>query len=127
MDLLTSHRFTDWATGCDTMAARIGEGGKVRADSRRDPEANHIAFEVTTPMVNPAVRVHKERMAAIAQNSSEVQEFKVTLRWFRPGQCLAALCQSAYLLMFKYFGYDFVSNSRYNFIRDQVVRRDGGR
>ena len=48
----------------------------------------------------------------------------MTFPWFRPGWCWAAVCQSAYLLMFKYFGYNFARNSRYNFIRDQVLRPD---
>jgi len=79
VDLLTSHRFTDWAAGRGTMKVRMGEGGKVRAESRRDPETHHLSFEVTTPMVSPAVRVHKERLAAIPQNPSEGHEFKVTV------------------------------------------------
>jgi HNH endonuclease len=124
-DLLASHRFTDWVAGRAIMKVRMGEGGKVQAEARRDPVARHLSFNVTTPMVNPAVRAHKDQLAAIAQNPGATPEFKVTFPWFRPGWCWAAVCQSAYLLMFKYFGYDFARNPRYNFIRDQVFRADG--
>ncbi len=124
-DLLASHRFTDWATGRGTMTVRMGEGGKVRAESQRDPETNRLLFNVTTPMASPVVQLHKERLAAIAQSAGGGQEFKVAFPWFRPGWCWAAVCQSAYLLMFKYFGYDFARNPRYNFIHDQVFRPDG--
>src|SRR5262249_10518070 len=59
------------------------------------------------------------------QNPSGAEGMKITFPWFRPGWCRAAVCQSAYLLMFKYFGYDFARNPRYNFIRDQVFNADG--
>ena len=124
-DLLASHRFADWVTGRGTMQVRMGEGGKVRAESRRDPEENHLSFTVTTPMASPAVRVHKQQLATIAENPSGGHELKFVLPWFRPGWCWAAVCQSAYLLMFKYFGYDFARNHRYNFIRDQIFLPDG--
>ena len=38
VDLLASHRFADWAAGRGTMKVRMGEDGKVRAESRRDPQ-----------------------------------------------------------------------------------------
>jgi HNH endonuclease len=123
--LLASHRFTDWAARCGTIKVRMGEGGKVRAESRRDQKANQLSFNVTTPMVNPSVRLHKEQLTAMVQNPSVGQELKVTFPWFRPGWCWAAACQSAYLLMFKYFGYDFARNLRYNLLRDQVFRSGG--
>ena len=81
-DLLASHRFTDWVAGRATMKVRMGEGGKVRAESRRDPESNHLAFDVTRPMINPAVRLHKERLKGIAQNPSEEPDFKINFQWF---------------------------------------------
>lgn len=123
-DLLTSHRLADWAAGHGTITVRMGEGGKVRAVSRRNPEAKHLSFDVTTPMVNSTVRVQEDRLAAMVQNPSQCQELKVIFPWFRPGWCCAAICQSAYLLMFKYFGYDFARRPGYNFIRDQVFHPD---
>lgn len=40
--------------------------------------------------------------------------------WFRDGWCKATLCQSAYLLMFKYFGYDFARCRTYDPILNQI-------
>lgn len=123
VDLLTRHQVTDWAAGRGTAPVRMGKRRKIRAESRRDPQSQRIAFDVHTPMANPEVQIQKEQLQAIEEGASG-QSLKVTFRWFRPGWCWAAVCHSAYLLMFKYFGYDFVRNPRYNFIRDQILRPD---
>jgi len=125
VDLLSSHRLADWVAGRGTIEVRMGDGGRVRAISRRNPEANHLSFDVKTPMASAAARAHQERLAAIAQSPSGGHEVKLTLPWFRPSRCRAAVYQSAYLLMFSYFGYDFVRNPRYNSIRDEIFRTDG--
>ena len=71
VDLLASHRFVDWAAGRGTMKVRMEEVGKVRAEALRDPQANRLSFGVTTPMVNPAVRVYKERLAALRKTQAK--------------------------------------------------------
>lgn len=122
-DLLSQHKFTDWVYGRGSLKVRMGDKGRVGAESRRDPEARQLEFNVTTPMASPAVQALKSRL-----HSAEVgQEFRITVPWFRPGWCWAAVCQSAYLLMFRWFGYDFARNPSYNFIRDQVFRPDAER
>ena len=122
-DLLAQHRFTDWVHGRGSLNVRMGNEGRVRAESRRDPEANRLAFNITTPMASPAVQAHQFRL----RSADAGQEFQITLPWFRPEWCWAAVCQSAYLLMFRWFGYDFARNPRYNFIREQVFEPDGER
>jgi hypothetical protein len=123
-DLLANRRFADWAAGRGPLPVRMGDGGRVRAVSQRDPATNHLSFTVTTPMMNPAVQAHQTRMREIVRDP-DGREVKVTVPWFRPGWCTAAVCQSAYLLLFKYFGYDFARNPTYNCIRDRVLRPDG--
>src|SRR5579862_544395 len=44
VDLLTSHRFTDWVGGYGAMKVRIGVGGRIHAESRREPQANRLSF-----------------------------------------------------------------------------------
>ena len=34
----------------------MGDENRVRAESRRDPEASRLAFNVSTPMASPAVQ-----------------------------------------------------------------------
>lgn len=123
-DLLASHRVADWVAGHATIKVRMGEDRSVRAEWRRDLAVNRMSFDVTTPVVNPAVQLQKEHLDRITQNPGEGESLKVTIPWFRAGWCYAAVCQSAYLLMFKYFGYDFARNPLYNFILDQVSHPD---
>lgn len=122
-DLLAQHRFTDWVHGRGALTVRMGHEGRVRAESNRVPEPSRLTFQITTPMANPAVQAHQARL----RGAEAGQEFQVTLPWFRPGWCWAAVCQSAYLLMFRWFGYDFARNPRYNFLRDQVIDPDAPR
>jgi hypothetical protein len=37
---------------------------------------------------------------------------------------VTAVCQSAFLLMFKYYGYDFARHPSYSFLRQQILRPD---
>lgn len=122
-DLLAQHKFTDWVHGRGPLNVRMGDEGRVRAKSKRDPNADRLEFDIYTPMANPAVQGHQ----ASLRNAEAGQEFQITFPWFRPGWCWAAVCQSAYLLMFRWFGYDFARNPRYNFIRNQVFEPDGER
>jgi hypothetical protein len=122
-DLLAQHRFTDWVHGRGSLNVRMGDERRVRAESRRDPEANRLSFNITTPMASPTVQAHQARL----RSAEAGQAFQITLPLFRPGWCWAAVSQSAYLLMFRWFGYDFARNPRYNFIRDQVFDPDGER
>jgi hypothetical protein len=46
------------------------------------------------------------------------------LPWYRASRCWAAVCQSAYLLLFRHFGYDFARHPTYSPLREQVIRPD---
>jgi len=119
-DFLTSQKISDWIHGRGTIPVRLGDGRKVKAEMSRDPERNHIQIDILTPMRNPAVVAHKEKMV----NAAAGESFDLTLPWFRDGWWRATVCQSAYLLMFKYFGYDFARCATYNYLRDQVLDPD---
>ncbi len=123
-DFLASHRVTDWAQGCGKIDVRMGEGGRVKAEMRRDPTTDRIDIRIITPMANPAVPAQRVMLEELLKNPESGNSFSVTMPWFRPNWCKATICQSAYLLMFKYFGYDFARCGTYNVIRDQVLEPD---
>jgi len=118
-DLLAQHKFTDWVHGRGPLKVRMGEKRKVRAEATHEPQSKELAFKITTPEESLAVQDFRRRFKAASS-----REFPFAIPWFRPEACWAAVCQSAYLLMFRWFGYDFARNPRYNFIRDQVFQTD---
>jgi hypothetical protein len=121
-DLLASHKIVDWATGKGTLPVRMGDGRNVSAESYRDAANNRLYFDIKTPMESPAVKVHQQRLKDFTKSDSIQQELKFTIPYFRAGWCLAAVCQSAYLLLFKYYGYDFARRPAYQFLRERIVR-----
>lgn len=122
-DLAASMRVSDWAQGTGSLEIRAGDG-RVRATATRFPAENRLHFEITTPMASPAVQEMKRRYEAVAQNPAAAQPMKFTLPWYRPGRCWSAVCQSAYLLMFHYYGYDFARSPTYGPLRQQILRPD---
>jgi hypothetical protein len=117
-DLLTSHHVSDWSTGLSSLTVRMGEG-RVRAESQRNPDTGKLSFTVTTHPRNPAIATYKAHLERIRNELGETTQF--TLPWFKPNACWAAVCQSAYLLLFKYFGYDFARHPSYSVLREQVL------
>ncbi len=119
-DLLAHQKVGDWLHGRGPLNVRMGDDKKVRAEFHRGVEGSGLHFEVKTPMLNPAVQAHKAQL----ENLKPGHGFRVSMPWFRPNWVCAAVCQSAYLLMFRWFGYDFARNPQYNFVREQIFRPD---
>jgi len=119
-DLLAHQKVGDWLEGRGQLDVRMGDDKKIRAESHRGVEGNGLNFEIRTPMASPSVQAHKAQL----ENLKPGDRFQVTMPWFRPDWVCAAVCQSAYLLMFRWFGYDFARNPQYNFVRDQILRPD---
>lgn len=54
-------------------------------------------------------------------------DIRWTVRWSvrnRPGRVGAAIYQSAYLMMFAYYGYDFAFRTQYETLRQQILQPD---
>jgi len=122
-DLSASMRVSDWVKGTGSLEVRMGDG-RVRATATRFPDENRLHFEITTPMASPSVQELHRCGSAIVQNPAAAQPMNFTLPWFRAGRCWAAVCQSAYLLMFLYYGYDFARSPTYGPLRQQILRPD---
>jgi hypothetical protein len=121
-DLLTKSRIRDWAHGRGELDVLMGAGGRVRAVVSRDPVRNHTDVRVRTPMASPAVQGLQAQLQNIAGGSLE--EIPFGFRASRGNYCWAGVCQSAYLLMFHYFGYDFARNRSYRYLREQIEAPD---
>jgi HNH endonuclease len=122
-DLAASMRVSDWVQGTGSLEVRMGDGS-VLATATRFPDENRWHFEITTPMASPSVQELHRRGEAIVQNPAAAQTMNFTLPLYRPGRCWAAVCQSAYLLMFHYYGYDFARSPTYGPLRQQILRPD---
>jgi len=124
-DLTALARTSDWIHGLGDLRVgyRMGDGRTINATSRRDLSGNHTSIVIKEPMKSPAViQMEKEMTRAVAEGISG-QEFTLMLPWTRRGRDRAAIWQSAYLMMFHYFGYDFVRLTTYDYIRDQITDR----
>lgn len=123
-ELLTCHQHADWTRGHGAVKVRLGDGRKVAAELRRNTEMNRLEINIMTPMVNPSVSAFQEMLSTLLQNPGQGKGFRVRVPRVRANWCRAAVCHSVYLLMFKYFGYDFARNPRYDFFLNQIHHPD---
>lgn len=124
-DLAARLQYEDWRKGVGTRPARIsGEFGNVGVELGLSADSSKISFHVIEEQSN------KENVASL-KNLCEryAEDPNAEFTWqttysapHRPGPVLAAVYQSAYLLMFKYFGYEFAFRDEYEPIRQQVLR-----
>jgi hypothetical protein len=115
-DFLTQQKLSDWFHGRGPIAIQLGEGVAVKAEMSRASVNNRTHIKILTSEKNPTVAGYKEQLIAAIQGD----EFKMTTPWFRNGWSKATICQSAYLLMFRNFGYDFAHCETYNMILRQI-------
>lgn len=116
IDFLTQQKLSDWPHGRGPIPVRCGDSGALKADMTRDPVNNRTHIKILTSEKNPAVAAFKQQGMA----AREGDRFKMTTPWFRNGWSKATICQSAYLLMFRSFGYDFARCETYNLILRQI-------
>ncbi len=122
--LQASQRITDWIAGRGQIDVRIGEAGIVKADLRRGPDGTGFHFDIQTPMQNPAVPELRDQIEDVLTDPQGGRGFPFKMSLARSEWCWAAVCQSAYLLMFHYFGYDFARHKTYETLRQQVLNPD---
>ena len=122
-DFFTQQKLSDWVHGRGPISIRLGEGRKIKGEITRDPANNRTHIKILTSEKNPAVAAYKEQLMVAKAGD----EFRMTTPWFRKARSKATICQSAYLLMFRSFGYDFARCKTYNVvlkqIRDRWLRR----
>jgi hypothetical protein len=104
-----------------------GEFGNVGVEFHRTDSNDGWGIRVIEEQSPPAsVQALQNWFAENAGNPSA--ELRWNISWsapHRPRQVTAAIYQSAYLLMFAYFGYDFVLfRPEYDPLRQQILRPD---
>jgi hypothetical protein len=115
-DFLTQQKLSDWVHGRGPIPIWLGEGGKIKGEMTRDAINKQIRIKILTPDRNPAVAAHKEQSMAAKPGDT----FTMTMPWFRNEWSKATICQSAFLLMFRTFGYDFARCKTYDPVLRQI-------
>lgn len=127
-DLLERFRYEDWTAGVGGWPIRMsGAFGEIGASLHiREPGPAAGLSIYAEPK-----RSDRRVMNALSNGTSPFVgpdgEITWTLRWRmgnRPGRIGAAIFQSAYLMMFAYFGYDFALRDQYEPLRRQILRPD---
>jgi hypothetical protein len=121
-DLVRSQEILDWHAGVGPIEVRLGEEGKISATLTRKPDENRFVFEIRTPMESPSVKEHYERMKNIDPVKGHEIKFRFDVN--RDSRTRAAIYQSALLLLFRQFGYDFIRRDTYRSLIDQVAHPD---
>ena len=125
--LLERYRAEDAMHGVGTMAGRLeGEFGSVGVEVQAAPPGQAWSVMIIEKQTNPAVLHKLEEALDAPTNVGPAQvpsNIKPRFR-NRPSRVSAALYQSAYQLMFAYFGYEFVFDDRYAKLREQILKPD---
>jgi hypothetical protein len=124
-ELIHHFGYQDWSKGVGTRNARLsGEFGNIGVEFKRSPDNSNWALYFVAAQTNPA---HLTAFEEWSRKHAENPDAEITWRisWTarkRPTEVGAAIYQSAYLLMFAYFGYDFVFPSPFGKLREHIVR-----
>jgi hypothetical protein len=125
--LLERFRAEDALKGVGTMAGRLeGAFGSVGVEFQVAPPGEPWTVIVIGKQTNPAVlqKLDEALDAEAATGAAQVSSgIKPRFR-NRPSRVSAALHQSAFLLMFAYFGYEFAFDPRYAKLREQILKPD---
>jgi hypothetical protein len=120
-DLLKYYQIKDWSRGDGSIPVTIGEEKRIRASLTR-PESNKMSFRVHTPFDSPHVKKHYDYIGSTEFASGG--QFSFSFQTNRPKRTNAAILQSAYLLLFRFFGYDFARLDTYQPYREQILNPD---
>ena len=115
-DLLTQHKLSDWVHGRGAIPIRLKRGHGRSGEMTRDPMNNWINIRILTWRAGTQHATHGEQVMGAKRGD----EFKMTTPWFRNGWSKSAICQAAYLLMFRSFGYDFARCQTYEPVLEQI-------
>ncbi len=125
--LIERFRAEDAMNGVGLLAGRLeGDFGSVGVEFQAAPPGEPWTVLIIEKQTNPAVIV-KLHSALDANSSDDPAKIaaQITPRYRnKPSRVTAALYQSAYLMMFSYFGYDVVHDPRYAKLREQILKPD---
>lgn len=125
--LIERFRAEDAMHGVGMLAGRLeGEFGSVGVKFQAAPPGEPWTVLIIENQTNPAV-IKKLNSALDANPSDDPARIaaQITPRYRnKPSRVSAALYQSAYLMMFAYFGYDVVRDPRYAKLREQISKPD---
>jgi hypothetical protein len=125
--LLERFRAEDAMKGVGTMAGRLeGAFGSVGVEFQVAPPGEPWTIIVIDKQTNPAVlrNLDESLDAPAASGAAQVSSgIKPRFR-HRPNRVSAAIYQSAFLLMFAYFSYEFAFDPRYAKLREQILKPD---
>lgn len=125
--LIERFRAEDAMNGVGKLAGRLeGEFGSVGVEFQAAQPGEPWTAFIIEKQTNPAVL---EKLNAALDGKPGDSPVMVAAQMKpryrnRPGRVSAALYQSAYLLMFAYFGYDVVHDPRYAKLRQQLLNPD---
>ena len=125
--LLERYRAEDAFNGVGTIAGRMEfEFGSVGVELQAAPPGEPWTVLVIEKQTNPTVLERLNDSIDAPADGGLAQVASKIIPRFRnqPSRVSAALYQSAYLLMFAYFGYDFVFDDRYRKLREQILKPD---
>jgi hypothetical protein len=124
--LIEHYRAEDAMQGTGKLAGRMhGPFGNVGVEVETSPDGPWTLI-VIDKQTNPAVleALAKALSAPPASGNAQVAA-SIELRYRKnPSRVSAALYQSAYLLMFAYFGYEFMFDPRFEKLREQIRKPD---
>jgi hypothetical protein len=117
----------DFAAGIGTMRAGLsGAFGEISVEYELSPQRRSMSFYGLPERSNPkhSAALHQYLTENSKDTAGEVQ-FSVTPAYrHQPQLVTAALYHSAYLVMFAYFGYDFVFHPHFTPLRERVAKPD---
>jgi hypothetical protein len=115
-DLRERFRLEDWTAGVRQTGARLaGDFGSVGVEFAFDPAENCLDVQVVQGQSDPA-HVEELKLSLLAAKYVPWRPVSVTIRGrlrHQPAKVEAAAYQSAYLLLFAYFGYEVVGLPAY--------------
>lgn len=122
--LLERFKYEDWEHGHGKWNARLsGNFGNIGIDLTRASPASNWKFRPVDKQSNPkSIELYQEWVGQLASSLGQESELKIS--WSlrnRPVAISAAICQSAYLTMFAYFGYDFAFRDEYEKFREHII------
>ncbi|HMC65453.1 MAG TPA: HNH endonuclease [Gemmataceae bacterium] len=122
--LVERFRFEDFAAGVGTQRARmvVGPLGSVEVEWENRPAKKAIDLRIIGPQSSPAhVEAIQRRFTELSRQSNGKLSLSLALSYRNYSRHIStALYQSAFLLMFSYFGYDFAGHPNYAPLRERL-------
>lgn len=125
--LIERFRAEDAMNGVGKLPGRlVGDFGSIGVEFQAAPPGEPWTVLVIEKQTNAAdlQKLNLALGAKLDAPSTKIAAQIMPRSRNRPNRVSAALYQSAYLLMFAYFGYDVVNDLRYAKLREQILRPD---